>query len=332
MRHARATSRGARARLDGREAILARAQLVLAREHGYRELAGAGRGRSRRTPRSFVLAATDRQRTRAEADARAARPGDRARTRGPRLVLGRGWDRRPERSRAGRAAGRRCSTSAIRCFASAALARELLARGADPNASFVNEYGRDVGALRRGQACAHDPELTRVLLEAGANPDDGESLYHATEAPDPDCLRLLLEHGAHTERTRTRSPHALDDERLEHVRLLLEAGADRERAGVPRPRRAARPRARGPRACSPTTAPTLDRAGRRDLARERAAAHALPARRAARARGRGRGAGRARRRRRDVDPADEAVAAIARGERPARRSRRASSTPIRRRC
>ena len=38
-------------------------------------------------------------------------------------------------------------------------------------------------ALYGAAGVIHDPELTRVLLEAGANPDDGESPYHATEAP-----------------------------------------------------------------------------------------------------------------------------------------------------
>jgi ankyrin repeat protein len=110
------------------------------------------------------------------------------------------------------------------CFTSAALARELLERGADPNASFENEYG-SMSALYGAAGVAHDAELTRVLLEAGADPDDGESLYHATEAAETDCLRLLLEHGATTSRTNALA-HALDEDALEHVRLLLEAGAD----------------------------------------------------------------------------------------------------------
>jgi ankyrin repeat protein len=109
-------------------------------------------------------------------------------------------------------------------FASPGLARDLLQRGADPNGFFVNEYGH-MSALYGAAGVAHDPELTQVLLEAGANPDDGESLYHATEAESPECLRLLLAHGAQTRGTNALA-HALDDERLEHVRLLLEAGAD----------------------------------------------------------------------------------------------------------
>jgi hypothetical protein len=71
----------------------------------------------------------------------------------------------------------------------------------------------------------HDPELTGLLLEAGANSYDGESLYHATEAEDPACLELLLEHRASTRGTNALA-HALDDERLPHVRALLAAGAD----------------------------------------------------------------------------------------------------------
>ena len=47
-----------------------------------------------------------------------------------------------------------------------------------------------MSALYGAAGVAHDPELTRVLLEAGANPDDGESLYHSTESPSTACLAL----------------------------------------------------------------------------------------------------------------------------------------------
>jgi ankyrin repeat protein len=110
------------------------------------------------------------------------------------------------------------------CFAAVEPARELLDRGADPDAFFTNEYGR-MSALYGAAGRVHDPELTRLLLERGANPDDGESLYHATEAARPDCVRVLLEHGASIEGTNALA-HALDEDRFEHVRLLLEAGAD----------------------------------------------------------------------------------------------------------
>jgi ankyrin repeat protein len=170
---------------------------------------------------AFVLAATDDRRARAEA-LLAAHP-EIERDPWAALVLGRGWD-----GDASRPGGPRDWAPLLyvchSAFASASLAGELLANGADPNAFFVNEYGQ-MSALYGAAGVVHDPELTRVLLEAGADPDDNESLYHSTEACDPACLRLLLEHGARTGDTNALA-HALDDERLEHVRLLLEAGAD----------------------------------------------------------------------------------------------------------
>ena len=73
-------------------------------------------------------------------------------------------------------------------------ARDLLSRGADPNAYFTNEYG-NMPVLYGAAGVRHDPELTQVLLGAGAEPNDGESLYHSTEAESPECLRILLAHG-----------------------------------------------------------------------------------------------------------------------------------------
>ena len=75
----------------------------------------------------------------------------------------------------------------------------------------------------------HDPELTAVLLDHGADPNGepqfGDALYHSVEAEDTACLRLLLDHGAEPKESAA-LPHALDYERPEHVRLLLEAGSD----------------------------------------------------------------------------------------------------------
>jgi ankyrin repeat protein len=138
-------------------------------------------------------------------------------------VLGRGWTGDPNEPGGPRGWAPLLYVTHS-CFADAGLARELLERGADPNAFFVNEHGR-MSALYGAAGRVHSPELTRLLLEAGANPDDGESLYHATEAEDPACLELLLQHGASTGGTNALA-HALDDERLPHVRALLAAGAD----------------------------------------------------------------------------------------------------------
>jgi hypothetical protein len=81
-----------------------------------------------------------------------------------------------------------------------------------------------MSALYGAAGVVHDPGLTQLLLDAGADPDDGESVYHATEAVDPACLRALIEHGATLEPIHL--AHALDEERPEHVKLLLEAGVD----------------------------------------------------------------------------------------------------------
>jgi ankyrin repeat protein len=220
VRAARAGDEKALARLGGREPILARAQLVLAREHGYASWPALVAS-VEANAEAFVRAASGRRRARAETML-AARP-EIERDRWARLVLGRDWNGDPNEP-----GGPRQWAPLLyvchSCFASPALARDLLERGADPNAFFVNEYGR-MSALYGAAGVVHHPELTRLLLEAGADPDDGESLYHATEAESPDCLRLLLEHGAQPRGTNALA-HALDDERLEHVRLLLEGGAD----------------------------------------------------------------------------------------------------------
>jgi ankyrin repeat protein len=307
-RAARAGETAALARLDRREPTLAHAQLVIAREHGYaswpRLVAGA-----QAEPQAFVLAATNRQPTRAEAML-AARP-EIADDPWARLVLGCGWDDDPSAP-----GGPRNWAPLVyvchSCFPSAALARELLARGADPNASFHNEYGA-MSALYGAAGVAHDPELTRVLLEAGANPDDGESLYHATEAGSTECLRLLLEHGASSRGTNALA-HALDGDSLEAVRLLLEAGADPNEGALLA--HAVR-RGRGPEAVRLLAAhgADLDRAGGETW---RGAVPLRTPYQHARLRGRDDtaatlaelGASTA------LDPADEAVEAIARGERP----------------
>jgi len=210
-----------RAHAPVRERIaLADAQLTLAREAGYLNWPALVLA-TEADAEAFVLAATDRRRSRAEA-LLAARP-EIEQDPWARLVLGRDWAGDPNEP-----SGPRGWAPLLyvchSCFASAQLARQLLERGADPNATFRNEHGA-MSALYGAAGIAHDPELTYVLLEAGADPNDGESLYHATEAEDPTCLRLLLEHGAETRGTNALA-HALDDDRLEHIRLLLEAGAD----------------------------------------------------------------------------------------------------------
>ena len=74
---------------------------------------------------------------------------------------------------------------------------------------------------------AHHPELTRLLLEHGADPNDGEVVYHSPETRDNRALALLVETGRLT-------PESLalmlirkhDWHDIEGARYLLEHGAD----------------------------------------------------------------------------------------------------------
>ncbi len=106
-------------------------------------------------------------------------------------------------------------------------ARRLLRHGADPNATWVPTDHPDypLSCVYAASGLNNNPELTRLLLEAGANPNDNESLYHATEHADLVCLKLLLQYGAKPERTNALK-HILDREDLEGLRLLLRSGAD----------------------------------------------------------------------------------------------------------
>ena len=258
---------------------------------------------------TFVRAATEGRRARAEAML-AAEP-ELERDPWVKLVLGREWDGDP--NAAGGPLGWAPLVYACHsCFETTALARALLERGADPNGFFVNEYGK-MSALYGAAGMRHDPELTRALLEAGANPDDGESVYHSTEAESAECLRILLEHGAQTADTNALA-HALDDERArarpaaararrrpergpssrtpsggvevpETIELLVSHGADVDRPG-----------GETWRGDVPLRTPYQHAVlrGRDDVAELLARLGAST----------------------DVDPADAAVASIARGERP----------------
>jgi ankyrin repeat protein len=74
-----------------------------------------------------------------------------------------------------------------------ATARLLLASGADPN---TRDGRYNVPALYAVTGVRSVLPIARLLLDAGANPTDGESVFHAAEHFHEDALELLLSAGA----------------------------------------------------------------------------------------------------------------------------------------
>lgn len=146
-----------------------------------------------------------------------------------------------------------------------AVARVLLAAGADPNAGYLwsglpSPFTALTGAFGRGEGGppAHPQaiELATLLLEAGADPSDSQVLYNCGLQSPPDSdeyLRLLLRYGLGTgtggpwhERLAPAHPsprESLDQELIQavrknlpgRVRLLLEHGADPSGPGLRHP-------------------------------------------------------------------------------------------------
>ena len=112
-------------------------------------------------------------------------------------------------------------------------ARALLDAGASANTGWIelNDHPnpRPVfeAAIYGAAGVAQHAELTRLLLERGADPNDEETAYHVIETRDNTVLKILLESG----KLNTRSLNTLllrkcDWHDREGVRLVLEHGAD----------------------------------------------------------------------------------------------------------
>ena len=143
------------------------------------------------------------------------------------------------------------------------VARLLLDHGADPDAGYLWEgtypFTALTGAFGGGEDRGNQPPhhqglaLARMLLEAGADPNDSQALYNRQFEPDDAHLRLLIEFGLGTDRDgpwhrRLRSYHGtpaqlLEDvlsyaaryDRLSWARLALAAGADPDGHGTRHP-------------------------------------------------------------------------------------------------
>lgn len=145
-------------------------------------------------------------------------------------------------------------------------AAALLDAGANPNTGFWSN-GEFETALYGAAGVAHHPDLTQLLLERGADPNDEEVVYHSPETGDNavierlvetgkitaenlalmllrkhdwhdyDGVKYLLEHGADpNQRSQGRFPTAIHhaiarDNDLQIIELLLDHGADPARAG-----------------------------------------------------------------------------------------------------
>jgi len=109
------------------------------------------------------------------------------------------------------------------------IAKLLLKNGADANACAVEE-GRDKDAKPRTSAlygCCRmpgNPALAKILLDAGATTDDGESLYHASELKDTRCLELLFQAGVDREMQEYCIRRVLDGENPKALEIYLKNG------------------------------------------------------------------------------------------------------------
>jgi len=112
-------------------------------------------------------------------------------------------------------------------------AAALLNAGASANTGFYfsnHEPPEFESAIYGAGGIARHPELTGLLLARGADPNDGETPYHAPETLDDRALRVLVDRGKMSADSLTTMLHRkLDWRHYEGVAWLLDHGADPNR-------------------------------------------------------------------------------------------------------
>jgi len=111
-------------------------------------------------------------------------------------------------------------------------ATALLEAGANPNTGFwtTGQHPEFETALYGAAGVAHHPEMTRLLLERGADPNDGEAVYHSPETHDNAALKVLVESGKlNDDSLATMLLRKADWHDDDGIKYLLEHGADPNR-------------------------------------------------------------------------------------------------------
>ena len=120
---------------------------------------------------------------------------------------------------------------AVRAKSFVDTARALLDAGAIADTGWFEENNEAVpfweSAIYGAAAVAQHAELTRLLLERGADPNDEETPYHAAEGYDHAVLKVLLESGKLNAYSLTTLLLRKGDwHDTQGMKLVLEAGAD----------------------------------------------------------------------------------------------------------
>jgi ankyrin repeat protein len=113
-------------------------------------------------------------------------------------------------------------------------AKTLLDAGANANTGWMEKdhepHPEWESAIYGAAGVAHHAELTRLLLERGADPNDGETPYHAPETYDNAALKVLVEsEKLNEESLGTILLRKTDWHDYEGIKWLLERGVDPDR-------------------------------------------------------------------------------------------------------